>query len=130
MNISDQMRLIRSKNTGPEMIVRRILHRLGYRYKLYDKNLPGKPDIVFRKRKKIILVNGCFWHQHDGCKMAKLPKSNTEYWHPKLNKNRQRDELNRIKLLQNGWTILVIWECQIKLTKDLEYLLRQFLEES
>ena len=111
------MSRIRSGNTKPELIVRSILHRLGYRFRLHKKELPGTPDIVLRKHKAVIFVHGCFWHQHENCKYANMPKSNTEYWMNKLQRNTERDSRAVQKLAELGWRVLVIWECQ---TKDAE----------
>jgi len=115
---SEIMSKIRSKNTAPEILVRKHLHSLGYRFRLHDKKLPGKPDIVLKKHRTAIQVRGCFWHQH-GCKFSNSPKSNTSYWLPKLEKNKERDKLNDKKIKKLGWKLIVIWECMIdrKLTK-------------
>jgi DNA mismatch endonuclease, patch repair protein len=121
---SENMRRIRSKNTTPEMRVRRLLHSLGYRYRLHDKRLPGKPDLVFPSRKKVILVHGCFFHQHVGCIDGRLPKSRQEYWTPKLERNVARDKSNRARLSQAGWRSLVVWDCE---TRNLESLQRRLL---
>lgn len=112
---------IRSKDTSPELIVRRLAHRMGYRFRLHYTHLAGKPDLVFPSRKKVIFVNGCFWHQHDdpSCKISRMPKSRTEYWIPKLNRNTERDKLNQNMLVENGWKVLTIWECE---TRDMELL--------
>lgn len=109
---SARMRLIRSKNTNPELAVRRLIHSLGYRYRLHHRKLPGKPDLVFAGRKKAIFVHGCFWHRHEGCRYDRPPKSKLDYWKPKLEGNQQRDRENQAKLREMGWTILVIWECE------------------
>ena len=106
------MSRIRSKNTKPEIIVRKYLHNLGYRFRLHDKKLPGKPDIVMKKHKTAIQVRGCFWHQH-GCKFSNLPKSNKSYWTSKLKKNKERDKQNDKKLKKLEWKLIVIWECKI-----------------
>jgi DNA mismatch endonuclease (patch repair protein) len=108
---SEIMRRIRKKDTRPEMTVRKVLHGLGYRYRLHDASLPGTPDLVFRSRRKAILVHGCFWHQH-GCALTRLPKSNLDYWLPKLKRNQQRDKVTRSAMRRDGWKILVVWECQ------------------
>lgn len=115
------MAQIRSKNSKPEMIVRRLLHGLGYRYRLHAKDLPGKPDLVFPKYRAVIFVHGCFWHQHPkpGCKDAVLPKSRLEYWLPKLQRNQSRDAANIQALEQMGWRVLTVWECG---TKNLEVI--------
>lgn len=109
---SENMRRIRSKDTAPEFIVRSLVHRLGYRYRLHRKNLPGHPDLVFPGRHKVIFVHGCFWHQHARCKSGRLPKSNLEYWTEKLERNKARDLANRRRLTRLGWRCLVIWECE------------------
>ena len=107
------MSRIGSKNTKPELIVRKMLHNSGIRYRLHVKDLPGKPDLSNKKKKFAIFVNGCFWHQHQGCKRANIPKSNTDYWIPKLNKNVTRFKDNLDKLNNMGFRIAVIWECEI-----------------
>lgn len=109
---SECMSRIRSKDTKPEKAVRKALFRLGWRYRLHAKDLPGKPDIVNRKRKTAIFVNGCFWHQHEGCKRKTSPKTNTDYWSNKLKRNveRQKKDIELLKLL--GWKVIVIWECE------------------
>lgn len=119
------MAKIRGRNTQPELIVRSLVHRLGYRFRLHDRKLPGQPDIVLPRHGKIILVHGCFWHQHTGC--ARLPKSHQEYWLPKLEQNRARDTKNLRALRRLGWQVLVLWECQIA-KASLELKLRKFLE--
>lgn len=125
---SYNMSQIRSKNTKPEMIVRKFLHSKGFRYKLHDINLPGKPDIVLPKYKTVVFVNGCFWHGHQGCKRANIPKSNIDYWKNKIENNRKRDEKN-INLLKSGaWKVYVLWECEIN-EKTIEKLLESKLGE-
>ncbi|WP_118976723.1 very short patch repair endonuclease [Taibaiella koreensis] len=111
---SFNMSRIRSKDTKPEMIVRKFLHRLGFRYRLYDKRLVGKPDIVLPKYRTLIFIHGCFWHVHENCKYAKVPASNTEYWEPKLLKNKIKDADHIQKLQNEGWHVIVIWECELK----------------
>ena len=108
------MSRIRKTDSAPELLVRQILHRLGYRFRLYRKDLPGCPDIVLPKYKKIIFVHGCWWHRHNCHLGRRTPKSRTKYWLPKLAANKKRDKENRSKLLKLGWKILVVWECQIK----------------
>ena len=120
------MSKVRSKNTSPELAVRKLIFALGYRYRLHAKNLPGKPDLVFPGRKKVIFVHGCFWHYHD-CKIGHIPKSRLDYWEPKLTARRQRDASNVAALTEMGWRVLVVWECEIKETEHLENTLRQFL---
>lgn len=123
---SENMRRIRSIDTSPEMIVRRLVHRMGFRYRLHVPKLPGKPDLVFPRLRKIIEVRGCFWHQHGKCIDSHLPKSRQEYWRPKLERNTRRDEINQRALCQLGWSILVVWECEIKKLK-LARRLKRFL---
>jgi len=105
------MSAIRSKNTKPEMAIRSELHRLGYRYRLHVKNLPGKPDLVFPKYSTAIQIRGCFWHGHS-CSDGHLPKSRQDYWFPKLEKNKNRDRQNDAKLRRLNWSLMVVWECQ------------------
>lgn len=121
---SENMRRIRSRDTNPELIVRKIIYGLGYRYRLNVSDLPGKPDLVFRKRKKVIFVHGCFWHQHKICSNNRYPKSNTSYWIPKLKNNIKRDKENQKLLIKQGWNVLVIWECE---TLDIESLKKRLL---
>ena len=111
---SFNMSRIKSKDTKPELVVRSFVHRLGCRFRLHRKDLPGKPDIVLPRHKKIIFVHGCFWHQHN-CRVGRRqPKSRREYWLPKLQGNVHRDKENRRKLKEEGWKVLIIWECQVK----------------
>lgn len=124
------MARVRSKDTKPELIVRRLVHGMGYRYRLHAKDLPGKPDLVFRPRRKVVFVHGCFWHRHPdpGCPLARLPKSRLEFWLPKLEANRARDERAVDALEKNGWRVLVVWECQIKYTEALNKRIKCFLD--
>ena len=126
---SANMRAIRSKDMKPEMLVRKLVHSMGYRYRLHRKDLPGKPDLVFGPRRKVIFVHGCFWHQHSAkdCKITRKPKSNTNYWLPKLERNVKRDKERRDVLKKNGWGVLVVWECEVGGNARLERLLRKFL---
>lgn len=124
---SETMRRVKSSDTGAEMIVRRLLHSQGYRYRLHRKDLPGKPDVVFPGRKKIIFVHGCFWHQHQGCHYADRPASNTDYWNTKLDRNKQRDTENLEKLKTLGWNVLIVWECQLRDKEALQKTLTDFL---
>lgn len=112
---SENMRKIRSKDMKPEMIVRKLVHALGYRYRLHRKDLPGKPDLVFGPRRKVIFVNGCFWHSHEdpNCPIARIPKSNQGFWVPKLQRTKERDEQHIQTLEEQGWKALTIWECQL-----------------
>ena len=120
------MAAIKSKNTKPEIAVRKNLHALGYRFRLHRKDLPGKPDIVLPKYKTVIFVNGCFWHQHKGCKYSRLPKTNIDFWKRKLEGNTQRDKLKQSKLKDMGWKVINIWECQTKEIDDI----RNFIKEN
>lgn len=125
---SENMRRIRGKNTKPELTVRRIVWRLGIRYRLHARHLPGTPDLVFAKTKQAIFVHGCFWHQHPGCKNAVMPKSNRAFWRKKLRGNQRRDAVRMTELLHAGWRILVVWECQAEASPTrLEHRLRSFL---
>lgn len=117
------MQAVRGKDTGPEMIVRRMLHRLGYRYRLHARNLPGKPDLVFPARRKAIFVHGCFWHGH-GCPKGRLPKSRLDFWVPKIERNRARDTSVLSRLSDLGWQTAVVWQCQ---TKDQAGLMRSLV---
>jgi len=110
---SENMRRIRSVDTAPEMAVRKAAHRLGYRYRLHRKDLPGRPDLVFPSRKAAIFVHGCFWHQHSRCREGRVPGSNRQYWSPKLAANVARDSRNRRKLRRLGWRVLTVWECEV-----------------
>lgn len=122
---------IRNKDTKPELIVRKILYGMGYRYRLHDLKLPGKPDVTFRKKRKLIFVHGCFWHRHSdsNCKFARLPKSRLEFWEHKLEANRKRDIANLQELLRLGWKVLIVWECQIKNSTALGSMLKGFLND-
>jgi DNA mismatch endonuclease (patch repair protein) len=104
---------IRGKNTRPEIIVRQYLHRAGLRFRLHDRNLPGKPDLVFPKYRAVVQVHGCFWHQHRGCKYAYTPATNTSFWLEKLRGNVERDKRAELALQDLGWKVLTVWECQV-----------------
>lgn len=116
-------------HTRPEMVVRRILHELGYRYRLHSTDLPGKPDIVFRSRKAVVFVNGCFWHQHpdQSCPLRSKPRSNSAYWNAKLARNVERDAENRSRLAVRGWRELTVWECETRHEEALIIKLSTFL---
>lgn len=124
---SENMAAVRSKDTKPEMIVRRMVHGLGFRYKLHDRTLPGKPDLVFPRLRKIIEVRGCFWHQHEECVRSHQPKSQEQYWRPKLARNRERDERNEAELHALGWAVLVVWECELKDVDAMRKMIARFL---
>lgn len=122
-----RMAKVKSKGTRPEMLIRRLLFALGYRYRLHDSMLPGHPDVVFKGKKKVIFVHGCFWHRHDDCRLARLPKSRLDFWVPKLEGNKQRDARKLVQLEELGWQALVVWECELKDIKSLEERLKSFL---
>lgn len=122
------MRRIGPKDTKPEMTLRHLLHRLGYRYRLHAKELPGRPDIVFRPRKKVIFVHGCFWHRHQGCSHSTTPKTRMEFWQLKFSANQARDTRTQLELEALGWTYLVTWECETKDQIGLTKVLRNFLD--
>ncbi len=121
------MSAIRSRNTVPELAVRREAHRMGYRFRLHRKGLPGTPDLVFPSKRKAVFVHGCFWHKHD-CKLSRMPKSNLEYWVPKLNRNCARDATNLEVMRLQGWQCLVVWECETRDVDRLEKRLKKFLQ--
>ena len=123
------MQAVKSKDTKPEMVVRRHLHAMGYRYRLHRGDLPGRPDIAFPGRKKAIFVHGCFWHAH-ACRYGRPPKSRRDYWLPKLEKNKTRDTEKRIRLAALGWQVLTVWQCEIKDLDALTASLCSFLERS
>lgn len=125
---SARMALVKGKNTKPELLVRRLVHRLGYRYRLHRRDLPGTPDLVFAGRGKVIFVHGCFWHRHEGCALARLPKSRRGFWVPKLTANAERDARNSRALRRLGWRVLTVWECQARDTPRLENRIRRFLD--
>ena len=127
---SERMRRIRNKDTKPELVVRRLLHSRGYRYRLHRQDLPGVPDLVFPSRHKLVFVHGCFWHRHPdpSCKLARLPKSKLSFWKPKLQANRLRDKRNERDLRDMGWQVLVVWECELSNKEQLENILIGFLE--
>lgn len=127
---SKRMSLVRGADTKPELLVRRAVHSMGFRYRLQVKELPGKPDLVFPRLRKVIFVHGCFWHRHrkKGCKLARLPKSRLDFWEAKLEGNRVRDLRNKRKLRAVGWNVLEIWECETRNIEALTTRLRYFLE--
>ena len=105
---------VKSKGMKPEMQVRRLLHGLGYRYRLHRADLPGRPDLVFPSRRKVVFVNGCFWHNHSGCSRVRIPATNRDYWVSKLDRNRARDERNTESLKASGWEVMMVWECDLR----------------
>ena len=123
------MRAIRSKDMKPELAVRRLVHGMGYRYRLHRHDLPGRPDLVFAGRRKVICVHGCFWHQHadPACKISHRPKSNRDYWLPKLKRNVVRDIEHLARLSELGWDSLVVWECEVRTGDGIADRIREFL---
>ncbi|MCC6364231.1 MAG: DNA mismatch endonuclease Vsr [Bryobacterales bacterium] len=125
---SERMGRVHCKDTKPEWVVRRLVHALGFRYRLHNAALPGKPDLVFSGRRKVIFVHGCFWHRHGSrCPLARLPKSRLDFWRTKLEGNRRRDEKNVRLLRAAGWKILTIWECQLPCAEVLKARIIRFL---
>ncbi len=123
---SRTMRAVRSKDTKPELIVRRLIHSLGFRFRLHRRDLPGSPDLVFSGRRKVIFVHGCFWHGHDCVRGNRKPVANADYWHAKIRGNVERDIRNETALRENRWDVLTIWECETKL-KDREAITRRVM---
>lgn len=123
------MRAVKSHNTTPELKVRSLVHKLGYRFRLHRKDLPGSPDLAFPGKKKAIFVHGCFWHGHRCARGARVPKSNTEYWRAKIARNVQRDKRTQKEMAKLGWQMLAIWECQLKNSDDLGFVLDRFLSK-
>ncbi len=122
------MRAVRSRNTSPELIVRRVLRSMGFSgYRLHRKDLPGTPDIAFMGRKKVIFIHGCFWHQHECQRGSRVPRTRQDYWLPKLARNKQRDAEHQAQLYTLGWGVLVLWECEIKDLDILKVRIREFL---
>ncbi|GAA3951447.1 DNA mismatch endonuclease Vsr [Chitinophaga oryziterrae] len=111
---SFNMSKIKGKDTKPELLVRKFLFSHGFRYRLHDKKLPGKPDMVFPKYKTVLFINGCFWHGHDGCKYFVVPKTRTEWWLNKITGNKNKDVEHMLELKENGWNVIIVWECQLK----------------
>jgi DNA mismatch endonuclease (patch repair protein) len=124
---SERMSRVRNKDTKPEMLVRRLVHGLGFRYRLHAGDLPGRPDLVFRGARRAIFVHGCFWHRHPGCRNTRMPKSKLAFWRPKLLGNRRRDLRDQRRLLDLGWRALVIWECEVRDPAILKKRLDRFL---
>jgi len=121
------MQAVKSKDTGPELTVRRLAHRLGYRFRLHRQDLPGKPDLTFPRLRKVLFVHGCFWHGHDCARGCRVPKMNTDYWRTKIARNRARDATNAAALRTKGWIVGVIWECQLKEPACAQRILSNFL---
>ncbi|TAK42646.1 MAG: DNA mismatch endonuclease Vsr [Saprospiraceae bacterium] len=125
---SYNMSRIRNVDTKPEMTIRRFLHANGFRYRLHDKKLPGKPDIVLKNYNTVIQVYGCFWHAHNGCKESHIPKSRKEYWEPKIKRTIERDKQNEAALKSLGWRVITIWECEIEREKGRKLKLEQLID--
>jgi DNA mismatch endonuclease, patch repair protein len=123
----EMMSSVKQRHTKPEIAVRKLLHRLGYRFRLHSKKLPGTPDIVLPKYKAVIFVHGCFWHQHEGCRKSRRPTSNVEFWNEKLDKNIERDERKESELKNAGWKVLTVWDCEIKDENLLIEKIKKFL---
>ena len=121
------MRAVKERDTTPEMIVRRLVHSLGYRYRLHRKDLPGKPDLVFPKLRKIVFVHGCFWHGHGCIRGCRVPKTNTDYWREKIRRNSERDISHMAALKAAGWQVAVLWECELRNSTSLRARLTKFL---
>lgn len=126
---SERMSRVRNKDTKPEMRVRRLVHSLGYRYRLHYGGLPGCPDMVFPERRKTIFVHGCFWHRHEGCSRCRMPKSRLDFWGPKLEENRLRDLRSLAELRELEWDALVVWECETEEASGLPGRIMSFLED-
>lgn len=125
---SELMARVRARNTKPELAVRKLLFSMGYRYRLHVKSLPGKPDIVFPSRRKIVFVHGCFWHRHANCSLSRMPKSRKTFWLGKLEGNRLRDVRVSAALRRDGWSVATVWECQLSKLDKLAARLRRFME--
>ncbi|ECT7562157.1 DNA mismatch endonuclease Vsr [Salmonella enterica subsp. enterica serovar Cerro] len=124
---SERMSRVRAQDTKPEMKLRRLIHGMGFRYRLHRRDLPGKPDLVFPGRRSIIFMHGCFWHRHEGCGLARLPKSKRAFWSAKLEANKERDQKNISTLEAAGWRVLVIWECQLRDEGGVREVVKEFL---
>lgn len=124
---SERMSRVKGKNSNPEMKLRKLIHGMGFRYRLHDRRLPGTPDLVFKSRRAVIFMHGCFWHRHKNCHLARLPKSKIDFWEEKLESNRVRDERNLASLRALGWSSLVVWECELKNPENVRQKVRYFL---
>ncbi|OUL72152.1 very short patch repair endonuclease [Paraburkholderia hospita] len=125
---SERMSRIKGKDTKPELFVRRLVHGMGYRYRLHGRGLPGRPDLVFAKKRKVIFVHGCFWHRHVGCRLARLPKSRLDFWQCKLDRNIERDREVERRLAELGWNVMIVWECEVKNEAVLMSRIKAFLD--
>ena len=128
MGRTETMRAVKSKNTTPELVVRRLVYALGYRFRLHRRDLPGKPDLAFIGRRKIIFVHGCFWHGHNCPRGAREPKTNVDYWHSKIARNRERDMEIIAQLASLGWRTCIVWECELKDQAALAHRLKDFID--
>lgn len=126
---SRRMAMVRGKDTKPELVVRRMIHGLGYRYRLHVSGLPGRPDLVFGSRKKVIFVHGCFWHRHAGCYRTRTPKSRVDFWQAKFQENVARDRRNKVWLTRQGWKYLIVWECETENSERVKKKVVKFLGE-
>ena len=126
---SRMMSNVRVTDTEPELVVRRFLHRRGFRYRLNAPDLPGRPDVVLPKHRAVIFVNGCFWHRHKGCRSAYTPKTRKEFWKKKFLENINRDKRSRTALEKDGWRVLIVWECEIRSIDEVQKLLAPFLRK-
>lgn len=126
---SERMSRIRSSNTAPEVALRRAMHAIGFRFRLHSKGLPGKPDIVLPRHKTVSFVHGCFWHRHSGCKIATTPKTNTEFWVEKFDRNVVRDARTREQLEGLGWRVIVVWECELRSANQVAGAVRRVVDE-
>ena len=122
------MARVKGKNTGPELLVRKMVFAAGYRYRIHAKNLPGSPDLIFPGKRKVIFVHGCFWHRHEGCKSARMPKSRIEFWSAKLNGNKLRDTRTFDALRRLGWQVMVVWECELRDLEGVAKAIQIFLD--
>jgi DNA mismatch endonuclease, patch repair protein len=127
---SRNMSRVKGRDTGPELLVRSVVHRLGYRFRLHGKELPGRPDLVLPRHRKVVFVHGCFWHGHRGCRRAARPSTNREFWDRKIEGNIARDAKNVRELRRQGWKVLVVWQCAMKDVEALEKRLARFLSAS
>lgn len=125
---SERMARVKGTDTKPEIKVRKLLFSIGYRYRIHDERLPGKPDIVLPSKRKIVFVHGCFWHRHANCALARMPKSHRGFWRKKLEGNRLRDARTKAALRRLGWSVATVWECQLKDMARLEKRLRRFID--
>lgn len=127
---SERMSRVRNKDTKPERVVRSLLHRLGYRFRLHDKKLSGKPDIVLARHRKVVFIHGCFWHRHGVCRALSIPENNSDFWARKFAENVRRDGEKLAALREAGWDVLVVWECQTKDRDKLERTVRSFMNKT